>query len=154
MNSKINKFVSVCLMLGVITFSGCVLFKDKSGTIDIVKIEKVKTVIESSVTVVVARVVKKNKDTAPYFSAAASVFCKMKETKQFSPEYLVDALNVATTGLITNQDVNDSKILIVALYKITMSDKGRSDVSEDIFLTSLVEVLCNSIKEGVKQGTS
>ncbi len=95
-----------------------------------------------------------NKDTALYFSAAAEVFCKMKETKQFSPEYLVDALNAATTGLITNQDINDAKTLIISLYKITAADKGRSNVSEDIFLTSLVDVLCNSIKEGVKQGTS
>lgn len=154
MNSKINKIVNLCLTLGILTFSGCALFKDKTGAIDIVKVEKVKAAIEPVVTVVIARVVKKNKDTALYFSVVSDVFCKIKETKEFAPEFVIDALNKATENLIINQDVNDAKTLIISLYKITAADKGRSNVSEDVFLTSLVDVLCNSIREGVKQGTS
>ena len=152
--NKLSKIVSVGLAVCMLSLTGCALFKDKSGAIDPIKVEKVKAAIEPVVTIVVARVVKKNKDTALYFSAASDVFCKIKETKEFAPEFVVDALNRATEGLIANQDVNDAKILIISLYKITAADKGRSNVSEDVFLTNLVDVLCNSIREGVKQGTA
>ena len=149
MNKNINKIVSLSLMVGILTLSGCALFKNDQGNPDPVRIKQVEEAIKLPVAIAVERVVRKNPDFYAYFEAVDNVVCKMEENKNFDPTYLVDQINLSTQHFIKNEDVNLVKETVVTLYKIFYADRLKSDIPENSFLSSLTSVLCSSIKTGL-----
>lgn len=148
--------VAVILAVGV----GCKSLNPNTGQVefDPVKTEQVKAAIEPVVSSAVRRVVIDNPETAQYFQQAVDVFVQMRDTQQFSPEYLVLALDKAAEkeDWFSKLDpevagyVLDAKNLMIALYRINFADAGRADLSPEKFAWNLLDVLASGVGQGLK----
>ena len=104
---------------------------------DPVKTEQVKAAIEPLVAGGVRRVIANSPqhadDIASYFRNLGTVFCKMRDSGQFSPDYLVAEADKATAPLQAKVDqyAIDLKNGVLSLYRIFYADRLRAELPPD-----------------------
>ena len=143
------KKILLSLLIAVLSLS-MIACKTPTGQPDVVRTQRVKDAIQPVVSSVVTRVVKQNPDLFNYFKSGGDLFCEMKEKKNFSPEYLIAQFDKIGSQYLRNSDATDAKNLIIALYKINYSDRFKADLPEGSFVEFLTDILCLSIRQGLK----
>jgi hypothetical protein len=156
---KKTKCWIVSLLFSVFVFTGCSTTNSTTGEreFDPVRTEQVKAAIQGVTVVAVRRVLDETHEGSPkviaYLQQSAGLICKMRDERKFSPVFLIDGLNAGLADTFQNQGVDpmvlDLKELIVTLYKLNYASKGGADLDEEKFVWNLLDVLCNSINQGV-----
>lgn len=121
---------------------------------DPVKTEQVKAVATAVITSGVRRAIQHNADRAMdisrYFRAVGGIFCRMQETKQFEPSWLIDEAN-KIVPLKQTDYATDVMNAAVALYRINYAARFTAELSPEKWPANVAEVLCQSIDSGLKQ---
>lgn len=121
---------------------------------DPVKTEQVKAAVEVPIASLVRRSITDNPSKATelgiYFRALEGVFCRMRDTGKFEPAYLISEVDKLTAPLIKDDLAIDTKNLAVSLYRIFYADRLNAELSAEKWPYHVTDVICNSIKQGLK----
>ncbi len=124
-------------------------------TIDTNKLVQVQAAIEPLLSGVIRRAIlsspQHSAEIARYIGAVGTVCCQMTASNNFSPTYLVDAVDKATAGLQTgiDQDIIDGKNAVVAIYKIAYADQLTVSLGNNIWPQAVLGTLCDSITQAL-----
>ena len=122
---------------------------------DPVKTEQVKASIEPVISSVVRRVIDnspENSDAiATYLRAVGGVFCSASASGALGPEEIINAADMATSGLQggVEPEIIDAKNVLIALYKLNYGDRFRATLPADMWPKNVADVLCAAINQGL-----
>lgn len=137
------------LLIAAILLSGC----KTAGVYDPVKTEQVKAAlavpIQGGIRRVLARSPQHSDEIAAYFRQIAGVFCKMRDTQKFTPEYLVDEINKLATPQISDPLVLDVKDTAVALYKLFYASRGNAVLPPDQWPYHVADLICTAFNQAL-----
>jgi hypothetical protein len=157
---KFIKLIATAILSAAIV--GCSSINPATGQreYDPVTTEQVKAALQGVTVIGLGEVLRKKPESAEYIRSVGSIFCRMKETKVFSVDYLVDEANKATLEYQNGVDplVLASKDSLIALYRVFLSKKGTAELPEtewpyhvaDLFCESINTALINAGAPGVK----
>jgi hypothetical protein len=91
-----------------------------------------------------------SEEIALYMRAVGTVFCDMSANHQFSPVYLVDALNQALVPNISNAVAVDIKNAAVAIYKIAFGNRFTAEIPADEWASQVCLLICDSVDTGLR----
>ena len=127
--------------------------------IDTNKLAQVQAVVEPLLSSVIRRVVANSPqhsvEIANYVGAVGGVCCQMTASNDFTPTYLIAALDKATAGLQTgvDQDIIDAKNAIVAIYKIAYSDQLTVSLGNGVWPRAVLGTLCDSVNQALSDSS-
>lgn len=152
MKTKLFALVAVSALV----LSACKSFNPATGQpeYDPVKTAQVKAAVVVPVTSAIRRVILNSPahsdELAAYFRSVGTVFCKMRDTGNFSPEYLVDEVNKVVSPSIGDNVYADIKNAAVAIYKISYAQRANAELPPDKWPYSVADVLCSGIDTGLR----
>jgi hypothetical protein len=87
-----------------------------------------------------------------YYRSIGTVFCRMVDTRQFSPSYLIDEVNKITAPQIASADplLLTARDSALALYRIFYAEKGRAELTEASWALHLADLFCLSIDTALR----
>lgn len=124
--------------------------------VDPVKLQQAKDALEPAASSVLRRAIIRSpnhaKEIGDYARAVGTVFKQMVVNKNFTPEYLIDAANKATTKLQENApaEVIDAKNAAIALYKIFLSDQVMVKIPDNQWQLAICQLFYESIDQALK----
>ena len=124
--------------------------------VDTNKLVQIQAVVEPLLSSVLRRVIlnspQHSAEIANYTRAVGAVCCQMTAGNNFTPTYLIDAINAATAGLQTgvDQDIIDGKNAIIAIYGIAYADKLTVSLGTNVWPRAVLGTLCDSINQALK----
>ena len=157
-------FTSLAGLVALLALSagttGCLFPTTGSGTnavttLDTNKLAQVQAVVEPLLSSVIRRVIanspQHSAEIASYVGAIGSVCCQMTANNNFTPTYLVDALEKATAGLQlgVDQDIIDAKNAVVAIYKIAYADQLTVSLGNGVWPRAVLGTLCDSVNQAL-----
>jgi hypothetical protein len=145
------------LALPVAVTTGC---KSPNGTnapttLDPAKVQQIADAVEPVMTVALRRAIanspQHSAEIGNYARALGTVACDMQSGNNFSPSYLVDAVNKATAGLQAGVDpiILDVKDVIVAIYKIAYNDRMTWSLGTNIWPKAVCGAICDSVNQAL-----
>jgi hypothetical protein len=151
-------FLLIVLSLLALLTLGCKTVNTASGQkeYDPVKTEQVKAAFEPLLSSPVRRILlnspKHAAETGTYFRGVAGVFCAMATSKQFTPEFLIAALDSLAAPKIGDryQEVLDVKNALVAAYTIFYASRHRAELPETGYLLHISDFICSAINRALK----
>lgn len=136
--------------------TGCKTGADGKRTIDIVKVDQAKALIEPVAAGALRRALQNSPEHAPklaqYAASVAGVFCTMTLSNSFQPEFLiaeVDKFADPELAKIGDGYLVDIKNTAIGLYKVFYGDRFRAEVPPDQWLHLVCEFFCDAITQGL-----
>lgn len=152
-----KKLISLLLAgtFALITLPACTT-KAPDGTVqfDPVKTEKVKAGVQPAISLGIKKIIDNSPQHAPeiaaYIRSAGDIFCRMVVDQQFSPDVLITALDKLVAPKIGNDELAVGKDLLVTLYRINYAGKFATPVDQQKWGGVVSQIMCDSIKAGLK----
>lgn len=125
-------------------------------TIDPVKLDSAKALVNATASDVFRRALAKSpehaKEISGYVRGVGTAFCQVKSSGRFSPDDVFRAVDGATAGLQTgvSNDVITAKNLLLGLYRILWNDRLTVTVPGNKWPAAIVDVICDSIDQALR----
>ena len=144
------------MCLGLLA-SGCTTTNPDTGEreYDPVKTEKVRAAIKPVLSTAVAAVIQKHPEARRPFSLMGVQLCSLRTTGTIDPKAIRDAVNAALLKSDAEIDPIIAGVgnLVISLFEINYADRLQADLSPEQFTWNLLDVLCDSIHQGVMLAT-
>lgn len=134
-------------LLGLPVVTGC----SSTRAPDPVRVEQVKGVMQQSVASAALLGIQKDKKAAPYLSAAAIITCDLASRKQLSPAELSLELSKSDIDALKTVEGQLALNTVISVYSVYFAERLRSDVSEKVYVSALLDTLCVGINQGIQQ---
>lgn len=152
-----KKLIAIGITLGFLIFgaAGCATTASTSPSFA-TKVAQVREAIEPVAAAVIRRVISRSPqhatEIAGYARAVALVFCQMKATSRFDVAYLVAGADAATAQYQASltPDIVDAKNGAIALYKVFASDTLSVQLPDNVWLSTVCSLFCDSISQALK----
>ncbi|HEU4344043.1 MAG TPA: hypothetical protein VFU31_21010 [Candidatus Binatia bacterium] len=155
---KMNRRFAFVALASLLITAGCSTINPDTGqkVFDPIRTAQVKAALQAPVQETITRIIRNSPEhsdqIANYFRSAGNVFCKMRDTSRFEPQFLIAELEKATEGLQQGLDplAITAKNTIIALYVVFYSQRQSADLSPEKFLWNTSDLFCNAINTGLK----
>jgi len=145
------------LALPVAVTTGCITPNGTNAptTLDPAKVQQIVDALEPVMTVALRRAIANSPHQAleigNYARALGSVACDMQAGDNFSPSYLVNAVNTATSGLQNGVDpiIMDVKDVVIAIYKIAYNDRMTWSLGTNVWPRAVCGAICDSVNQAL-----
>jgi hypothetical protein len=150
------KCFAVLIFAAALAFgaTGCKSTDPATGTrvYDPIKTAQVKDALRPVITDPLSRVLRNSPEHAVvignYYRGVGGVFCAMQATKQFDPQFLINAVNSIAVPQL-DPTVVTIKNALIALYSIFYRARHTAELPEDQFLFHLSELFCSSVNQAL-----